>query len=174
MRITQPVFLVLPIFLIACGDETPPETVTETPQTVPAVGAPSAGIAKHGGSVVRVGTHPVEVVTHASGEVYAYVESDVPSPEDDPMRVEVSVLGGRRPLDLSWNARRRRYEGRLVRETIIAGPVNVTYVIEGIPLVAIIPVCIVAPAITVSVRVDRDDHHHHHRHHGKHKHKWRH
>lgn len=163
MRLPSIVAISLCALLFGCGADTPPEASTNP--SAPAT--PGPGIAKHGGSVVRVGPHPVEVVTHASGQVYAYVEADIPVPQDGEMKVEVPVRGGRRPIDLRWSAARHRYEGRVLRETIIPGPVHVTYVIHGLTLVAVIPVCIIAPAIAVSVHVD-------HHHHGKHKHKWRH
>jgi hypothetical protein len=168
--IIPPFALTLALAPVGCTEDpptAPPAPIVVLPPNA-AQGQAGSSDAKHGGTVVRLGPHPAEVVTHASGQVYAYVESDVPTPETGTMNVEVTVTGGRRPVELTWNRAQRRYEGRLVRETIVAGPVNVTYVIGGVTLLAFIPVCIVAPSINVRVHVD----HHHGKH--KHRHKWRH
>lgn len=153
---------------IACGsDDEPEETVAvEGAPTVEEEAAASAE-PEHGGTVVAAGRYPVEVVPHASGEVYAYVLGD-PPPADLELTVEVPVAGRStgRPVRMRWNARQGRFEGRVRRVEIVEGPIDVLVVVGGAEYHGHVDVCVILPAIEVHVI----EHHHH----GKHKHKHKH
>lgn len=93
--------------------------------------APTATVdvdARHGGSVVHAGPHPIEVVPHASGEVHAYVQG--PRPPEARLTVDVPVRGRPRgrPVRLEWDADAGHYRGAVPRGVhIVPGPVAVHY-----------------------------------------------
>lgn len=145
-------------FSLGCSDRDEP---TAGP-VVPAFGSAPAAPREHG-TMVTVGTHPVEVVTHASGQVYAYVGPDVVDPSDAEMSIDLPSTSGRSTVVMHWDRRQARYVGRVARDTIVVGPLTVNYVIDDVHLVGFVTVFILAPAIVIEV-----DHHH-----GKHKHRHR-
>ncbi len=151
--------------LLGCGSEAEVEVTPEPvaqPAVVEAPGQPPPR-SRHNGTVVMAGRHPVEVVPHRSGEVYAYMPEGAPPPSDVNLTVTVPVRGraSGRPVPMQWNPRRERYEGRVRRLEIVEGPVDVVLVVAGVEYVGHVDVIVIAPAIAVVV-VD---------HHGKHKHK---
>jgi hypothetical protein len=116
---------------IACGSEA--ETVTGSAPVVLAAEAAPVAIdvaPSHGGTMVLAGSHPVEVVPHASGHVYAYVPEDALSPADTELAVVVPVTGG-------------------VRTEIVPGPVDVVLVAGGSRWVGHVATIVVQPAIVV-------------------------
>lgn len=128
---------------------------------------------RHGGTIVVAGEHPVEVVPHASGEVYAYVHGDAPPPG----RVELGVVvpvrgGGTREVVLGWDRRHRRYAGHLRGAVIVPGPIDVELAIGTDTYHGHVATVVVAPAIVVDVHpVDVHVHRHgkhrkHRKHHG--------
>jgi hypothetical protein len=153
---------------IACGEE-PAETVVIEPAAAEAapvvapataeetvvppppprtVGATATG-ASHGGTVVVAGEHDVEVVPHASGEVYAYVLGDPPVAADTELTVVVPVTGGTRTVVLEWAPGESRWEGRVRRVEIVPGPVDVILVVGGTRWLGHATTIVVLPAIVV-------------------------
>jgi len=107
----------------------------------------SARRAQHGGNLVVAGDHPVEVVLHASGEVYGYLLSSPRGSEQAALAVEVPVAN--RPaqrLALGWSSQLRRHEGRL-SEVIVPGPLVVHLTVGGEVSIGRLPRIVVAPAI---------------------------
>ena len=160
----------------ACGsnDQAPPPPLaaatdqsTGTANSPPASTRPAA--ARHGGTVVVAGDYPVEVVTHATGEVYAHILSPTPPPGKLEIRVQLPVAN-RAPQDLilQWNAGLACYEGR-VRDVVIApGPI-VVHVISG-PQVWIgrATTIVIAPAVVVEMHHWKHKKHKKHKKHGRH------
>lgn len=146
------------IVLAACGaeDEAAVPTVEQGPSSAPVIDVEPA----HGGTVVAAGPHPVEVVAHRSGEVYAHVLGDAPPPRDVELTVGVPLRGRAtpRPVRLRWDPRESRYEGRVRRLEIVPGPVDVTLVVAGVVYVGHVDVIVVAPAIVVPVVEVRGKH----------------
>jgi hypothetical protein len=145
--------IVLAAALLRCGEE-------EASGTVTVQGAPPAQAQvvvdaepEHGGTVVAAGQYPVEVVAHRSGEVYAYALGDAPPPGDVEMTVSVPIQGRDtpRPVLMSWSPRHHRYEGRIRRAEIVAGPCDVALVVSGVEYAGHVAVIVVAPAIEVHV-----------------------
>lgn len=150
----------------ACGEEPPPPPVAVAP-----IGGPMAVATvapSRGGVMVAAGPAQLEVVSHASGEVYAYPAAGLATPARAEVTVEVGVEGGRRPVAMRWDGRERRYVGRVQGVRVVPGPANVTVVVSGVRHVGWIPVVVVAPAVVVGVPGVVIDVHH-----GKHKHKHR-
>lgn len=142
-----------------------PETVVVPP--------PVKVEAEHDGTVVLAGDYPVEVVPHASGQVYAYVLGDAPPPSDVELTIEVPVArrATGRPVRMRWNPRRGRYEGRVRRVEIVEGPIDVLIVVGGIEYHGHVEVCVLFPAIEVRTVHRRGKYKHKHKH--KHKHRRR-
>jgi hypothetical protein len=135
---------------IACGSEA--ETVTGSAPVVLAAEAAPVAIdvaPSHGGTMVLAGSHPVEVVPHASGHVYAYVPEDALSPADTELAVVVPVTGGVRTVELEWDGGERRWAGRVRRAEIVPGPVDVVLVAGGSRWVGHVATIVVQPAIVV-------------------------
>jgi len=90
---------------------------------------------QHGGTVVVVQDHAVEVVAQPSGEIAAYVvniEGHAPPPPSTVVMVNIHANDGvARPVALTWNAELGFYAGRLEAVTPAPGPVEVTLVVEG-------------------------------------------
>jgi hypothetical protein len=134
--------------------------------------APPVG-ASHDGTVVMAGAYPVEVVPHASGEVYAYVLGDAPTPDGTELAVVVPVSGGVRTVELEWDPRQSRWAGQVRRVEIVPGPVDVVIVASGTrwvghsttfvvrPAVVVVAPVVVAPAppvVIVPIYEERHDH----------------
>src|SRR5262249_3712118 len=101
---------------------------------VPAVSAPPMVMRPiHGGTVVPVGQHPVEVVANSRGEVRAYVRSPHPPvPQDTRMMVHVpDAQGARHQVRLVWGPSGGAYVGRARRVEIAPGPLDVSMVVDG-------------------------------------------
>lgn len=119
--------------LLDCGgaeEETTP-VVAEEPTVV--VQPPGSIEPAHGGTLVAVGQHPVEVVANRGGEVRAYVRSSEPPP---PERVRMTVRvpdqqGQRHPVVLVWNPAENAYVGRARRVQIAPGAIDVAMVVGG-------------------------------------------
>ena len=103
----------------------------------------------HEGTIVMAGSYPVEVVPHASGEVYAYVLGD-PLPSDGTeIAVVVPVVGGARTVELTWDAGDARWAGRVRRVEIIPGPIDVVLVAGGARWLGHSTTFVLLPAIIV-------------------------
>ncbi len=163
-----------------CGsDDPPPPPLTATASmsaTAPSGAARVEVEASHGGTMVAAGQYPVEVVPHASGQVYAYAPAGIDRPANAEMTVSVPVQGGpARPVQMRWDRRERRYEGAVRGAVIVPGPIEVDLVVGEEHVHGEVAVIAVAPAIHVDVHVG-DMHHHdvvvvtHHKHHKHHKH----
>ncbi len=154
--------------LCACGaesEDSPVPVASET--TVEEVAAPVVHAEpEHGGTVVVAGHYPVEVVPHASGQVYAYVLGDAPPPDGVELTIEVPVAGRStgRPVRMRWNARRDRWEGRVRRVEIVEGPIDVLIVVGGVDYHGHVDVCVLFPAIEVEIIEYRGKHKHKHKH----------
>ncbi len=147
----------------AVSIDAPPAT---TPPSAPTLSAAPAPQALHGGTVITTGEHPVEVVTHASGEVYAYVLSPTPAAGDVELRVEVPVANGpAHSVTLQWDAHGARYEGRVRGVVIVPGPLVVRVVAGPQVWVGHSTTFVIAPAIIVEVRERRHKKHKKHRRH---------
>lgn len=163
----RPLVLVLSLLslgsLRVCGGETevtPPQvaagvTVTgSAPTTIPAMGGAPG---RRGGTVIVAGTHQVEVLPKADGEIVAYVAGpggSVPAPSQVNLTVTVQGVDAQpHPVVLAWDAQELRYEGRLVGVAPAPGPAQVTLVVSGTPVVATAPMIVIVPA-TVVVRGD--------------------
>jgi hypothetical protein len=165
----------------ACGsneEAAPPPSMEAAPDSKAATGVerqPTIPLAagatpQHGGTVVLAGTHPVEVVPHASGEVYAYMLAEAPAPTEVELRVEVPTAEQRpRDVTLVWNARSRRYEGRVRDVVIVPGPLVVHLTTGTHVWIGQVVTIVVAPAIVVEVHQHRK-----HKKHKKHKKHWKH
>jgi hypothetical protein len=140
---------------IACGSEpseitlspvgTGPGVVSVEPLAIPSGVSPS-----HEGTLVMAGSYPVEVVPHASGEVYAYVHGDAPPPPaSTELAVVVPVTGGVRTVELEWDPGERRWGGHLRHVEIVPGPVDVVLVVDGARWAARSPTFVVLPAVVV-------------------------
>ena len=173
----------LVIGAIACGSEAETVTVGATagaPVVLAAEPAPWVDVApSHGGTVVLAGAHPVEVVPHASGHVYAYVSGDAPPPPaGTELAVVVPVTGGVRTVELEWDGGERRWAGRVRRVEIVPGPVDVVLVAGGSRWVGHATTIVVLPAIVVAtvappppavvvIEHDRGKHRKHRKHRGR-------
>lgn len=161
--------LVLAISLLSLGslrvcgsedDAAPPQLTAEgtvtgsAPTTIPAMGAPPG---RRGGTVVVAGTHQVEVIPKADGEIVAYVAGpggSVPAPSQVNLTVTVQGVDAQpHPVILAWDASELRYEGHLVGIAPAPGPAQVTLVVSGTPVVATAPMIVIVPA-TVVVQAD--------------------
>jgi hypothetical protein len=156
----------------------PPPIETAAPTSVPTDAPPAptpepaaapAPERRHGGTVVVAGEQTVEVVTHASGEVYAYLATKTAPAENLAIRVEVPVA--KQPahsVSLQWNARLERYEGRVIDVEIAPGPLVVQVVVGSQIWVGHAAAIVIAPAVVVEV-VHRHKLHKKHKRHKKHK-----
>ncbi|MCA9605346.1 MAG: hypothetical protein KC619_07115 [Myxococcales bacterium] len=127
--------LLAALLLGSCGGEsegaTPSEPATSTASTeepaptAPAVDAPPPA---HGGTVVAVGPHFLEVVAQGDGVVVAWVhERSAPLPAGSRVTVRVTADdGGQHPVLLVWDPAASSYRGRLYRVGAIPGPIRVT------------------------------------------------
>ncbi len=143
--------LMIALAVSGCGsdeDETI-EVAAASPEEVAAASVEP----EHEGTVVAAGRYPVEVVPHASGEVYAYVLGDAPPPGEVEITVRVPVAGRStgRPVRLRWSPRQHRYEGRVRRVEIVEGPVDVVVVVGGVEYTGHVDVCVLLPAIVIEV-----------------------
>jgi hypothetical protein len=140
---------------IACGSE--PSEITLSPVgtgpsvvAVEPVAIPSGVSASHEGTLLMAGSYPVEVVPHASGEVYAYVLGDAPPPPTSTeLAVVVPVSGGVRTVELEWDPAESRWGGQLRHVEIVPGPVDVVLVVDGARWAARSPTLVVLPAVVV-------------------------
>ena len=165
---------------IACGSE--PTEVAIAPMAAPGVVVSAPGVATapgvavapaHGGTVVLAGEHPVEVVPHADGHVYAYVLGDEPPPpRGTEIEVVVPISGGVRTVELAWDGRERRWAGRVRRVEIVPGPIEVVLVVGDSrwvgygPTIVVLPAIVVAPSVVVVER-GRGKHRKHRKHRGR-------
>src|SRR5690606_21601525 len=119
-------------------------TVSDPPTAVADVVAEVSAEPEHGGTVVVAGQYPVEVVPHASGQVYAYVLGEAPPPAEVELTIEVPVAGRStgRPVRMRWNPRRARYEGRVRRVEIVEGPIDVLIVVGGVEYHGHVDICV--------------------------------
>jgi hypothetical protein len=141
------------------SDEAPPPVAVAGP--VAAAGPTAVQVTvpppAHGGTVVMAGAHPVEVVTHESGEVYAFVHGEAPPPGELDLSVDVPTRGGgSRPVHLRYHRGRSRWEGRVRNTVLVPGPVDVHVEVSGVAWHGHVATVVVAPAIVVEV----EDHHH--------------
>lgn len=161
----------------ACGSEEDSAAVTLTadgPEVV--IAPPPVKVeAEHDGTVVLAGHYPVEVVPHASGQVYAYVLGDAPPPTDVELTIEVPVARRTtgRPVRMRWNPRDARYEGRVRRVEIVEGPLEVVIVVGGLEYHGRVDVYVLLPAIEVRTVHRRGKYKHKHKHKHKHRHRRR-
>lgn len=153
MSLKLPAAALAATLLLGCGaddEEDLTVAVESEPGTVSIEAPPPA----HEGTVVMADDVPVEVVTHESGEVYAYVRAEEP-PAPDRLGLTVSVpVRGRasgRPVRMVWNERDLRWEGRVRRVEIVPGPVEVVVQLDGEPLRGHADIIVVAPAVHVTV-----------------------
>ncbi len=114
--------------VFGCADEAP------VPSPVP-VAAPVPSGPAHGGSLVALRAHRLELKAHRSGEVFAYLTrpdgSPAPSSESGLLTVTLTVDDDHpRPVLLRWNADERRYEVRL-RQEPLEGPADVQLMVGG-------------------------------------------
>ncbi len=158
----------------ACGEEaaaSPPSgpevQVVAAPPSVAIAAAPAQP--SPGGTVVAAGPAQLEVVSHASGEVYVYPVAGLEAPTRADVTVNVPVRDGAHPVPVRWVARENRYVGRVEGVTVVPGPATVTVVVGSAHYVGVSPILVVAPAIVVAVAPVVDVHFHH----GKHKHRGR-
>ncbi len=152
-----------------------PETGKQSQVSAAASPAPTpqpatvfAPAARHGGTVVVAGEHPIEVVTHASGEVYAYILSPTPPTGDLELRVEIPVA--KRPpqaVTLRWDVRLKRYEGRARGVVFVPGPLIVHLVVGPQVWVGRATIIVIAPAVVFEIHQHK---HKQHRKHRKHRH----
>jgi hypothetical protein len=148
----------------ACGAEEPAQPPTVNAVGAPAVVAVGSAPARERGTMVVAGPTSIEVVPHASGQVYAYPRTGITTPTSTDLDVVVTVEGGTRPVDMRWVESSHRYEGRLTGAVIVPGPTHVTVVLgTGVTYSGAAIIVVVAPAVVVVV----DDH----RWRGKHKHR---
>lgn len=141
-----------------CSDDTP------GPAAVP---PSSAAPGDEQRVVVAAGPHQFHVEPHASGHVYAYAGATVLEPTDATLTIDVPVEGGTRSLTMRWDARDRRYEGRVTGVTILPGALTIHLSIGGLVFVGTNVIVVVLPAVVV-VHEDHDRHHHKHKHRGRH------
>lgn len=160
----------------ACGSDEEETAIAAASGSPAEVAVEVSAEPEHGGTVVVAGQYPVEVVPHASGQVYAYVLGDAgPPPGDVELTIEVPVAGRStgRPVRMRWNGRRGRYEGRVRRVEIVEGPIDVLIVVGGVDYHGHVDVCVLLPAIEVHVVEHRGKWKHKHK--GKHRgHGWGH
>ncbi|MFW5877103.1 MAG: hypothetical protein ACOCXM_10235, partial [Myxococcota bacterium] len=159
MRALLVVGLVASTGLRVCGAEEEEADAPPPPPEVSAAGdvdiAAELKEPRHGGEIVVVDDHVVEVVPTAEGEVYAYVaghDGVVPPPDDVQVTVNVPVeAGGVRPVRLEWNPEVLRFEGRVQGATPAPGPAEVLLVSDGRPRRARAPRMVVVPRAKVEV-----------------------
>ncbi len=124
MLATKSMTMLVALAFFQCGGQEA-GTVEVTPEVDR---APTGSVrAQHGGRIVSVGAHPVEVVANDGGEVRAYIRSDEPPP---PERVRMTVRvpdasGEQHPVLLVWNPHEGAYVGRARRVQIAPGPIAV-------------------------------------------------
>jgi hypothetical protein len=120
--------------LLDCGGEdveTTPIVAADEPTAQVVVQAPGPIEPAHGGTIVAVGEHPVEILANRGGEVRAYMRSPEPPP---PERVRMTVRvpdeqGQRHPVLLVWNPAEAAYVGRARRVQIAPGAIDVALVV---------------------------------------------
>lgn len=108
----------------------------EAPAPAPVVAAPPVEPV-HGGTLVTLRSHRVELVAHRSGEVFGYLTrldgAPVASPEGALLTVTVTIDADHaRPVLLQWNASQQRYEARMRAEPV-DGPAEVSLLTTGQP-----------------------------------------
>jgi hypothetical protein len=140
--------------ILGCGEDAEPSVHDLEPT---AADSQPVFPSEHDGTVVMAGQYPVEVVPHASGEVYAYVLGEAPGPETVELTVAVPVRGRQtgRPVRMRWDPGEERYVGRVRRLAVVPGPIDVTIVVGGAAYYGHVDVCVVFPAIEVRVRERR-------------------
>lgn len=154
--------LVVAFFVFAaagsgCADE------AESPPAPPAM----PNVASEPRVIVAAGPHQFHVEPHASGHVYAYAGATVVDPTTATVTIDVPIEGGTRPLELRWDERDRRYEGRLTGVTIIPGSLTVHLTIGEMVFVGTNVIVVVLPAVVV-VHEGRGKYRHKHKHRGRH------
>lgn len=166
--------------VLGCGAP-PTEAELAASEPAPVVLSVPADLApSHDGTLVMAGAYPVEVVPHASGEIYAYVRGDAPPPSTaTELAVIVPVTGGVRGVELDWDPHESRWGGHVQHAEVVPGPIDVVLVVGGArsitrttsiavrPAVAVVaapavvaPV-VVAPHPVVVVPVYEEEHHGH-------------
>lgn len=148
-------FLLLVSGLAACGNaetDTPPELGAPVMTSSAQVGA-SAEVELpdpiHGGSVVVVDSHPVEVVVAKNGVVQAYPFGDGIDIESSVV-ARVSTPAGVQPVTLVWNPEVECFVGR-IESRPVAGPVVLEVSGEGRVYEARAPHVVLAPPSTIVV-----------------------
>ena len=108
--------------LAACGAEETgdvPELATGSGTAAVALEADveadvEAAAATHGGTVVAVGAHHVEVVAHDEGVIDAFLLGEAPPVAETQITVSVSGDDGEvYPVLLTWHPSEGRYQGRM-------------------------------------------------------------
>ncbi|MEQ9082066.1 MAG: hypothetical protein RLP09_49840, partial [Sandaracinaceae bacterium] len=126
--------------LAACGAEETgdvPELATGSGTAAVALEADveadvEAAAATHGGTVVAVGAHHVEVVAHDEGVIDAFLLGEAPPVAETQITVSVSGDDGEvHPVLLTWHPSEGRYQGRMHHAQPIPGPVEVAETIAG-------------------------------------------
>lgn len=126
--------------LAACGAEETgdvPELATGSGTAAVALEADveadvEAAAATHGGTVVAVGAHHVEVVAHDEGVIDAFLLGEAPPVAETQITVSVSGDDGEvHPVLLTWHPSEGRYQGRMHHAQPIPGPVEVAVTIAG-------------------------------------------
>jgi len=105
--------------------------------TAPVTAPAPAATATHGGTLVALARHRVELVAHETGEVLGYVVDSSGDPLARPEGALLTVTPTLdadhvRPVLLRWNGEARRYEARL-RDAPVEGPADISLVVSGRP-----------------------------------------
>jgi hypothetical protein len=122
--------MLLALALGGCGTEDEVAVAPPAP-----VAAPVS--ATHGGTLVPLRRHRVELVAHESGEVFGYLTQldgqPLASPEGALLTVTITLDADHsRPVLLRWNGEAERHEARM-RDAPVEGPADISLIVAGRP-----------------------------------------
>lgn len=134
-----------------CGQNDPPPPVAVAGPPAVTVEAKAGG--GHGGQVVPVGEHEVEVLMGEDGTVQAWViDAEREAVPNARLEVNVQVDGRPRPAVLLWDAEAHVYRGRVVGVThVTPGPVQVALILHGRPHRVYVPGFTFRPTAFIAV-----------------------